>query len=86
MNAAPTPTPESKAAETTYVILRQGEGESTWHMVNRTALSGSSQAAIRSVVAKLAAADQAGTFVAVPSRSWKPVKVSTKTETTVVIA
>lgn len=45
----------------------------------------SADAAIRDVVGKLSESDRKGTFVAIPSRSFKPVTVSEKVERTLVI-
>lgn len=69
---------EKKAATPTlYRILKQdGPG---WAEV-QTVKASSASAAIRACVSKLAAADQGGVFVAVPTRSWTPVKVAPQTQ------
>lgn len=64
---------------TSYLILRRNGA--TWMTI--TEKSGrNAETAIREVVATLAEADQDGTFVAVPARSWKPVSVKPTTVTT----
>lgn len=70
------------AAQTEYLVFKQemaGDAQhGSWHRV-QAVTSASASSAIRACVSKLAAADQAGTFVAVPARSWKPPKVAPKT-------
>lgn len=67
---------------TKYVVLRQemagDPARGSWHEVTSAAAS-SAEGAIRAVVGKLTEKDQAGTFVAVPARSWKPVTVNPQT-------
>lgn len=65
-----------------YIVFRQEDG--AWQQVN-TSSEKSAGAAIRGVVAKLAVSDQSGSFVAIPARSWQPVKVTAKTETKLVV-
>lgn len=79
---------EKKAATPTeYLVLRQisdsnpsvdPKARTAWQTVNVTR-SSSAVAAIRAVVSKLDEKAQAGTFVAVPARSWRPTKVAPKT-------
>lgn len=75
---------EKKAAKLTeYTVLRlvardSEECPSTWGIVN-SVLVASATTAIRAVVASLEPAKQAGTFVAVPNRSWQPVTVNPQT-------
>lgn len=81
---------EKKAATpTSYLVLRKAVNTDlppdpkahlpmSWATVNEVSAT-SATAAIRAVVAKIAEKDQAGTFVAVPARSWKPVTVNPQT-------
>lgn len=73
----------SVKADTEYAVLRFEDndiaGLQRWEFVE-SVLARSAEAAIRQVASR---AD--GLYVAVPSRSWKPLKVTTKTETTLVI-
>lgn len=83
----PTPTPakpKRKTAAKGYIVLRRTPN-TDWETVGATQIVASGVLAIRAVVAKLPEADQAGTFVAVPARSWVPVSVSAKVTTTVVL-
>jgi len=64
---------------TEYLVFKKaGDG---WDPVN-TVTARSADQAVRDVAAKLADKDQAGTFVAIPSRSFKPVTVKKETVTT----
>lgn len=65
------------AHATSYKILKQDGA--TWHSVIDGIEAYSANAAIKAAVSKLAKTDQSGTFVAVPSRSWRPVSVEAKT-------
>lgn len=68
---------------TPYVVLKKsGDG---WDVVQQRVTCLSREVAIREVVEKMAEADQAGTYVAVPARSWSPVRVAAKTVTTLEI-
>lgn len=65
---------------TEYVVLRElGTGATTSWQTLTTAKASSAAAAIRSVVSKLREDDQAGKFVAIPMRSWRPVSVNPQT-------
>jgi hypothetical protein len=69
---------------TEYVVLRSNSSpgsEGRWDRVNVITARSADQA-VREVVGKLAEADQSGTFVAIPARSFKPVTVRTQTVTT----
>lgn len=70
-------------AETAYVVLRQSTADpAEWIIVEASIDAHSSAGAIRQVAAReLAAMPNAGAFVAVPDRSWKPTKVSAQTQT-----
>lgn len=75
---------EKKAATPTlYIVFKQGphvEAEGSGGWFEGVSLEASSAtAAIRSVVSKLSDKEQAGVFVAVPARSWKPTRVAPKT-------
>lgn len=63
---------------TDYLILKSVEG-GTWEVVGSTEAR-SARSAIRSRVDGKAET-QEGTYVAVPSRSWQPVKVAVETKT-----
>lgn len=77
------------ATPTEYTILRLGrldqaaqrtsDADSCWLVVSASVMATSATGAIRQVAAKLTAEAQAGVFVAVPARSWKPTKVAPKT-------
>ena len=72
------PAPSSKrAAQTKYVVLEQLD--SKWHLIKKV-VARSANAAIREVVGA-EGGDPTGTYVAVPERSWNPVKVSVRTQT-----
>jgi hypothetical protein len=66
-------------ADTTYTVLqRVSDTESpvaAWRVVSNDVQAPSAEFAIRSTI------DDAGTYVAVPARSWKPVTVTTETKT-----
>ena len=59
--------------------INDGVPANSWTRVQSITAS-SATAAIRAVVSKLAERDQAGMFVAVPARSWKPVAVAPQTQ------
>lgn len=69
---------EKKAATPTEYLVLKHVHETGWDTVQSVKAS-SAPGAIRACVSKLAQADQAGTFVAVPARSWKPIAVKPKT-------
>jgi hypothetical protein len=63
---------ESSAASTTYIVLQRalvGEDGAAWAVVDPAVPASSAEAAIR------ATARDGGVYVAVPGRSFKPVKV-----------
>jgi len=79
--AATPPTVAPKPGQgTEYVILKQLD-TSGWDRVSKIT-SRSAEQAVRDVVESLSDGDQGGTFVAIPARSWKPVKVTPLTVTT----
>ena len=59
---------------TKYDVFRKNDETEEWRFVS-SADAASSEGAIRSVLSNGVAA-QSGTFVATPSRSWKPVTVA----------
>lgn len=81
---------DALTARTEYLILKalepkgpagainDGVPENSWTRVQLVTAT-SATAAIRACVSKLAEKAQAGTFVAVPARSWKPVSVNPQT-------
>jgi hypothetical protein len=68
-------------ADTTYIVLRSHQENATlppvWVIANDDVPAASGEAAIRKAVV------DAGTYVAVPARSWKPVQVRTETQTVI---
>lgn len=86
-DAAPAETatsPQSVKADTTYVVLvlnKEPAGD-VW-VESGSQAARDAKTAIRQYVDGLTEKD--GTFVAVPTSSWKPVAVTTKTTTTLVI-
>lgn len=94
MTVAETPAEQG----TEYVVLVRGlardvvsEGPSStvdevkvWRTVGE-AYARSADSAIRAAVGRLPEGDRKGTFVAIPSRSFKPVTVSERVERTLVI-
>lgn len=69
---------------TEYLILRSvgksENGEAHWEDITRETAR-SAQAAIRQAAERLGADAPRNHFVAVPARSWKPVKVTVETKT-----
>ena len=74
-------TPPKTTRGTGYVVLEQDDS-GLWS-VGATVQAGSVNAAIRKYADK---SDKARTLVAVPARSWQPVKVTPKVETKLVIS
>lgn len=73
------PTESTTTHPTSYLVLRQTANTSGgWDVVQEVDSAGAA-GAIRACVSKLAPSDQAGVFVAVPARSWRPTKVAPKT-------
>lgn len=77
-DATPPPEgPKEAAKATEYVVLAES-GDKTWKDVGRqTARSAKAAVAAHVTAAKL----NAGTFVAVPARSFDPITVKTETKT-----
>ncbi len=83
--------------QTTYHVLEQTNAQGaapTFRLVSRDVKAASAEAAVRAHAEKAAAqaenkdeidvtkmAPGTGTFIAVPSRSWKPVTVKAETKT-----
>lgn len=72
------------AALTEYVVLEQPDGDTLWKIAGATKAT-NAEAAIRFVLDGDIDLGNGLSFVAVPARSWKPVKVFAKTETRLVI-
>lgn len=70
--------------ETVYVVLKHASAMA-WDFVGG-ASSYSAENATKQAVAKLPADQQDGTYVAVPARNWRPVNLTAKVETTLVLA
>jgi hypothetical protein len=73
--------PQSVKADTEYLVLVQDPDSPHWSELG-TYRGRNQQEAIEKTVQGVRSGDQGGTFVAVPARSWKPVKVTPKVETT----
>jgi hypothetical protein len=69
-------------ADTTYIVLRASADELGWDYVSKVANVKSADAALRAAINTVALDDRDGIYVAVPSRSWKPLSVRTETTTT----
>lgn len=67
---------------TSYIVLGRFE-TGGWMQIGEAQPATSAEGAIRAVAAKLKPEAQAGTYVAVPQRSWKPVQV--RAEQTIVL-
>jgi len=80
--AAPPPAEpaEAKSSAREYVVLKQAAKGGPWAEVKRVEATGA-DAAIRSLGQD--GLEDGVTYVAVPSRSWNPVKVEVKTTTTI---
>lgn len=71
-------TPAKPAPNTMYVVLRSTGGTNAWEVSGHYATS-SSEAAIRAYL-KTATVVDGIALVAVPARSWQPVKPKTSTK------
>lgn len=85
--AAPPATPKTKQT-TEYVVLRENTSEPNsansldgTHSLVKTVTATSANEAIKQAVD--GASKKEGTYRAIPARSWKPVKVTVHTETTI---
>lgn len=77
-------TPPKVKGDGGYLVLRKDDVPGDWAVV-QTSSAKSAAAAVREVVGKLSKDQQDGIFVAIPARSWRPVTVSAKTETKLVV-
>jgi len=82
-------TPKTKTL-TEYVVLREAGAEylpgadvDVTSIQASLAIVGTFKATSAPDAIKQAAGDKAGTYRAIPKRSWKPVKVTVHTETTI---
>ncbi len=75
--------PERSTEATTYVVLYTTASATGW-VEHKRVEARSAEAAVRAAIGEKIP-DGAASFVAVPGRSWKPVKVTPKIETTLVI-
>ncbi len=80
--AIPVQTAKPKTPLTAYVVLAK-DADKDWWLPAAKIGARSGEDAIRRHIEDVKAAG--GVFVAVPARSWQPVKVATKVETSVVI-
>jgi hypothetical protein len=71
--------PAKPPTSTAYTILRRVEPD-TWNTIGTTNARTNADA-IRTVVGRLPETEQAGTYVAMPSRSFQPFEVVVTTET-----
>lgn len=78
--AGNTTTSVEMAAGTEYVVLRR-ESDGRWQLV-KTVTARTPENAVK---AAHKSGGDAVVYVAVPSRSWKPVKVRSKVETTLLV-
>jgi hypothetical protein len=76
MSEPPYEQPKTVEKGTKYVVLAETEGD--WTVINDGIAATSATAAIKAVIGTTG-----GTLVAVPARSWKPVKVTVETKQTV---
>lgn len=78
---------DETSSTSTYVVLRRisdtDTDEQAYAVVHPGVTASSAENAIRHVAGRITPDNAADTFVAVPSRSWKPVTV--RAETTTVI-
>lgn len=85
--AAPPAHAKSTArSKTEYVVLkRSNSGTSMWEIASKSVTANNSDQAVRAHAETIAADqttyDGAGTYIAVPARSWKPVTVKVDTKT-----
>lgn len=70
------PPPAAKKTDSGYVVLAKDDS-GLW-AVEKTVQAKSAEAAVRAI-------GSGGTFVAIPARSFKPVKVFAKTETRLIV-
>lgn len=73
------------ATPTEYLVLKRDITEDSaksvkWVVVAASVMATSASAAIRQVAANLNAISQAGVYVAIPTRSWKPTNVAPQTQ------
>jgi hypothetical protein len=75
--------PAKKTAKTIYVVLRELDPTEPrapgWILHNESCRAASAEAAIRLSIAD----ENPGTYVAIPSRSWKPIKVTVTRQTVI---
>ncbi|HEX5370049.1 MAG TPA: hypothetical protein VFY10_11595 [Dehalococcoidia bacterium] len=82
--AANPPQQATEKTPTEYIVLEWNSASKSWKD-RGTVAAASARAALRKhMAAKATANDQAGLeLVAIPTRSWQPVKVTVETTTTV---
>jgi uncharacterized protein (DUF2384 family) len=81
MNDAPQADIQKTAGKgTKYVVLLEHAEPGGWEVINDGIAAASATAAIKAVIGPT---DSAKRYVAVPERSWKPVKVTVETKQTV---
>lgn len=78
--APPAPEPAAEKQSTVYLVLTQAAENGPWTAIS-TYTAASAKAAVSLAVKDKDA--KAGTFVAVPARSWQPLTLSVETETKV---
>lgn len=96
MTAAASPTPPAHAkntarSKTEYVVLkRSNSGTSMWEIASKSVTANNSDQAVRAHAETIAADqtthDGAGTYIAIPARSWQPVTVKIDTKTVLTIS
>jgi hypothetical protein len=80
-NTAQTP---DAAKKTTYHVLRQDVDGGRYDLVTANLPASNAEAAVRGYIANTGAVE--GVYVAVPSRSWRPTKVTVATTTVLKLA
>lgn len=90
---APAAAPKGEREKTGYVVLELNESSHSWKERGPGPYrAASAEAAIRAhldrnpVDGKEFVNEGAGTYVAIPARSWKPVTVKTETKTVVTLS
>lgn len=82
----PAATPGPTAPMTEYVILANKPQQGAWLEETARVPARSAQAAVRAHVDRIAAVEEKdGVYIAVPVRSWQPIKVKIETKTNVVL-
>ncbi len=79
-SSVPAEEPKAEKQDTAYLVLSKDDDKDWWILVGTYSATSSKAAVAAAVKAKGATA---GTFVAVPKRSWQPLTLSVETATKV---